>query len=220
MALFSLVLPLLSIFNMLFTPAPAYTVDRNSRIDCASKPGLTADNCTHAGCVWDQVSPNPTNIPWCYFPSGTGYTLDGQPSGTSGIKLKRLQTGGKNPYGTDFGQLVVKSTPMGKALALQITIPAGGRYIPPVPLNNTAKIVSNEELVFQYQTAPDTKLFSFTVQRKSDGCRLWDTAIGGLLFSDKYIQIATNLPSDRVYGLGENLHHNLKVSSKFFQFQC
>lgn len=32
------------------------------------------------------------------------------------------------------------------------------------------------------------------------------------MFGDKFIQIATFLPTDRIYGFGENLHHQLKVN--------
>jgi hypothetical protein len=38
---------------------------------------------------------------------------------------------------------------------------------------------------------------------------------GGLLFADKYIQIATLLPTDAIYGWGENVHRNLKVFNQF-----
>uniref|UniRef100_A0A914P2H2 Uncharacterized protein n=1 Tax=Meloidogyne incognita TaxID=6306 RepID=A0A914P2H2_MELIC len=37
-----------------------------------------------------------------------------------------------------------------------------------------------------------------------------DMINGGLLFADQYIQIATYLPSDRIYGFGENPHQSLK----------
>ncbi|KIH44130.1 hypothetical protein ANCDUO_25854, partial [Ancylostoma duodenale] len=32
----------------------------------------------------------------------------------------------------------------------------------------------------------------------------------GLIFSDKFLQIVTKLPSDRMYGWGENVHPTLK----------
>lgn len=38
--------------------------------------------------------------------------------------------------------------------------------------------------------------------------------LGGLIFSDKFIQIATYLPSENMYGWGENIHQTLKVSLK------
>ncbi|CAJ0565183.1 unnamed protein product, partial [Mesorhabditis spiculigera] len=52
--------------------------------------------------------------------------------------------------------------------------------------------------------------FAFTVTRQSTGRALWDTSIGGLLFADKYIQIATLLPSDRIFGFGEHVHKKMK----------
>jgi hypothetical protein len=61
---------------------------------------------------------------------------------------------------------------------------------------------------------------------------IWDTSIGsicfhskdnrsilgGLLFADKYIQIATLLPSDVIYGFGENIHQQLKVNNSCYLF--
>ncbi|VDM67975.1 unnamed protein product [Strongylus vulgaris] len=52
--------------------------------------------------------------------------------------------------------------------------------------------------------------FYFTVTRKSTKEVLFDTSIGGLIFSDQFIQIATRLPSDAMYGWGENSHPTLK----------
>ena len=43
------------------------------------------------------------------------------------------------------------------------------------------------------------------VIRKSTGVKLFDTSdMPGFVYSDQFIQIATNLPSTAVYGLGEN----------------
>ncbi len=45
----------------------------------------------------------------------------------------------------------------------------------------------------------------------------FDTSIGGLIFSDQFIQIATYLPTKNIYGLGENTHqsfrHNLSYKT-------
>ncbi|KAK6046040.1 glycosyl hydrolase, family 31 [Cooperia oncophora] len=65
-------------------------------------------------------------------------------------------------------------------------------------------------LNFQLETDTSKELFHFVVKRKSTGTHLFDTSIGGLLFSDKFIQIVTQLPSDAMYGLGENVHQTLK----------
>ncbi|KAK6048024.1 hypothetical protein COOONC_14471 [Cooperia oncophora] len=53
-------------------------------------------------------------------------------------------------------------------------------------------------------------LFYFVVKRMSTGTELFNTSVGGLIFSDKFIQVVTKLPSQNMYGLGEHVHPNLK----------
>ena len=38
----------------------------------------------------------------------------------------------------------------------------------------------------------------------------FDTSIGGLVFSDQFIQLATRLPSKNIYGMGENTHKSFR----------
>ncbi|EYB90860.1 hypothetical protein Y032_0213g2296 [Ancylostoma ceylanicum] len=65
-------------------------------------------------------------------------------------------------------------------------------------------------MILQLTTDDGKDFFSFVVKRKSTGTRLFDTSLGGLIFSDKFLQIVTKLPSDRMYGWGENVHPTLK----------
>uniref|UniRef100_A0A7E4V345 Gal_mutarotas_2 domain-containing protein n=1 Tax=Panagrellus redivivus TaxID=6233 RepID=A0A7E4V345_PANRE len=81
------------------------------------------------------------------------------------------------------------------------------QYRPPVPLN-LDPIDSTEKL--SVSVANDSGVFSFRVTRDSTKIRLWDTSIGGLQFADQYIQIATYLPTDKIYGFGENVHQEIK----------
>ena len=59
--------------------------------------------------------------------------------------------------------------------------------------------------------------FAFSIVRMSNGERIWDTEIGGLFFSNQFLQIATFLPSDNVYGLGEQIHTNIKHDLKEYK---
>ncbi|EYB90855.1 hypothetical protein Y032_0213g2291 [Ancylostoma ceylanicum] len=81
------------------------------------------------------------------------------------------------------------------------------RYEPPVKLPRNP---STSKDTLQLATKENNKLFAFAVIRKSSKRRLFDTSIGGLIFADKFLQIATLLPSDVMYGLGEHLHPTLK----------
>ena len=43
----------------------------------------------------------------------------------------------------------------------------------------------------------------------------WDTGVGGLAFTSQFLQIATRLPSSKVYGFGENLHYQFQHNMSF-----
>ena len=52
------------------------------------------------------------------------------------------------------------------------------------------------------------------IVRRSSGKILWNTSLGGLTFSDQFLQIATYVPEDlTVYGFGETEHDKLKVGA-------
>ena len=56
--------------------------------------------------------------------------------------------------------------------------------------------------------------FAFQIKRQSNGRILWDTSIGGFVYSDQFLQISTLLPSQNVYGFGENTHQTFKHDFK------
>ncbi|EYB82493.1 hypothetical protein Y032_0358g3401 [Ancylostoma ceylanicum] len=113
--------------------------------------------------------------------------------------------GPKNPWGDDIQQIYFTSSTIGKTLNVKIYVP--GRYEPPVNLPRNPSVSADS---LQLATHNVDNTFSFTVLRKSSGRRLFDTSLGGLIFSDKFLQIATYLPSDAMYGWGENVHPTLK----------
>ena len=43
----------------------------------------------------------------------------------------------------------------------------------------------------------------------------WDTSVGGLVLSDQFLQISTKLPSENIYGFGENLHKSFRHDLNF-----
>jgi len=47
----------------------------------------------------------------------------------------------------------------------------------------------------------------------------WDTSIGGLIFTDQFLQIASYLPSKNIYGFGENTHQTLRHDLNYKTWQ-
>jgi alpha-glucosidase (family GH31 glycosyl hydrolase) len=59
-------------------------------------------------------------------------------------------------------------------------------------------------------TFSNSPSFNFKVTRRSSGTVLFDTSIGGLKFSDQFLQIAARLPTSNIYGWGETMHSSLR----------
>ncbi|PIC36200.1 hypothetical protein B9Z55_015284 [Caenorhabditis nigoni] len=118
-----------------------------------------------------------------------------------------------NPYGTNISPLNVKYSSNGATLLL--TIGNDDRYVPPVNIPKKPS-TSTESLKFTSGTIGSSDIFSFKVTRASTGAALWDTSIGGMQFADKFIQIATYLPTKNIYGFGDHIHKKIKVGFQYF----
>jgi alpha-glucosidase (family GH31 glycosyl hydrolase) len=106
-----------------------------------------------------------------------------------------------------------------KTLRLKIYDATKARYEVPLELNNvrnTGAFVS--DFIFEYENRASDNVFQFRIKRRSNGKVLFDTSIGGFVFEDQFLQIATILPTGSdVYGFGQNNHpslsHNLNYKT-------
>ncbi|VDM84873.1 unnamed protein product [Strongylus vulgaris] len=141
-------------------------------------------------------------MPRCYFKSGVGYKLL---LAAGKVTSLTKNNGPKNPWGKDIEQIYFTSNFIGKTLNVKIYVP--DRYEPPIDLPRKESTSSDE---LELSTFDRYDPFYFTVTRKSTQVKLFDTSLGGLIFSDKFLQIVTKLPSQAMYGWGENVHPTLK----------
>ncbi|CAD6199485.1 unnamed protein product [Caenorhabditis auriculariae] len=178
-------------------------VDVKSRVDCYPEPGASQGACESRGCVWTPTgSDAPIGTPFCYYPRESGFKVQEQ-----NIGHIQLTSGFANPYGNNYSPLDLAYSLNGKTIL--VTIGNSDRYVPPVGLPKGPSM-SSETLNFVPGTIPGTDFFSFKVVRQSTGAVLWDTSIGGMQFADKFIQIATYLPTKNLFGFGDHVHKKLK----------
>lgn len=178
-------------------------VPRNQRVDCLPRPNVNKEDCLSFGCLWDDFyDPSNPTVPICYWPPNEGYAASG--SGST-LTLTKVPGTAKNPFGTNISPLYFKTESLGNIL--NVKIGAHGRYEPPIKLERKKSFSSDPLIV---ETTTKGNIFAFSVRRKSTRTLIWNTSIGGFIFSDKYIQIATFLPTERLYGFGENVHQTLK----------
>ncbi|XP_071117585.1 maltase-glucoamylase-like isoform X2 [Haliotis cracherodii] len=180
------------------------------RLDCypEAESGLesvTRESCEARNCIY--AGPGQAGPP-CHFPlEGYGYTVTRTEDTPLGFKAFLTQKG-KAPFGGDISSIVFE-VEMRHDDILRFTIddPNSSRYKVPMKLNLGSTKASDAKYNVVI-TNRDT--FAFQVTRKATGKVIWDTGVGGLTFSDQFLQIATRLPSDKVYGLGENQHKSFK----------
>uniref|UniRef100_A0A915ASA5 Galactose mutarotase N-terminal barrel domain-containing protein n=3 Tax=Parascaris univalens TaxID=6257 RepID=A0A915ASA5_PARUN len=174
-------------------------------IDCIPerKQSVLEAECFRRGCIWDNSTVG--TAPECTFPSNTGFVVEKVVGGVTFLRKNR--GGARNPYGQDL-QLSFIAQRFGAALNVRITDRENTRFKTTSYVEFAyEKSKSSDRLVIKQR---ESGFFYFTVVRKSTGAVIWDTSIGGLLFADQYIQIATKLPTSKIYGFGENIHQTLK----------
>uniref|UniRef100_A0A914S7G3 P-type domain-containing protein n=1 Tax=Parascaris equorum TaxID=6256 RepID=A0A914S7G3_PAREQ len=180
-----------------------YSVDPNKRIECFPAPGTTqlASRCARVGCIYDERPE--LGIPACYFPRRSGYVKTGTTK--DGVVLEGYP-GVANPYGDNISPIFFNYSQIGSTV--NIRIGPQGRYEPPLHLPRESY---NTDAGFVVEQTTETGVFAFKVKRLSTNQSIWDTTIGGLMFSDQYIQIAAFIGSSEIYGIGEHAKYQLKV---------
>ncbi|XP_012560121.2 lysosomal alpha-glucosidase isoform X1 [Hydra vulgaris] len=183
-------------------------INKNLRFDCFPESGVTEESCYSRGCCWDNS--NNEGQPICYYGSANiGYNVCGYKETITGFTLELCLTG----LGGHYGKNVLKLNAnfyleTDNTLHVKIFDPYNKRYEVPTPSPN----VKNKATSLNYHVTYTNDLFSFKVVRISNGEVIFDSNVGGFIFSDQFIQISSILPSDNIYGLGEHVL-GLKLST-------
>ncbi|XP_077982533.1 sucrase-isomaltase, intestinal-like [Glandiceps talaboti] len=185
----------------------AWQIPSAERIDCHPEPNANPGVCSSRGCIWREDFDSES--PWCFYPLERGYKMIGNPVETTlgySVSLEKIE-----PY-TQHGDDVIN-------LAFEVEFqtddrvrfkffdPSNQRFEVPMTISAPGGKASNPDydIIFGTDFA-----FSFQIIRKSTGTVLFDTSLGGFLFSDQYIQIATRLASSSLFGFGEHEHQTFK----------
>lgn len=194
----------LAVFPLLFFAFDAASsADASALVDCFPEPGASQELCEARACIWRQAASDaPEGAPWCFYPQASGFKVWQQ-----NLNYYQLVPAFNNPYDTNISPINVKVDSSGATLL--VSIGTADRFVPPVDFLKKPS-QSSDQLDFQAITIPNTDLFAFQVTRRSTQTILWDTSIGGMQFADKFIQIATYLPSSNIFGFGEHIHRRLK----------
>ncbi|XP_019358783.1 PREDICTED: sucrase-isomaltase, intestinal [Gavialis gangeticus] len=180
----------------------------NDRFDCYPAPGATAEQCRVRGCIWNSQTVT-QNVPYCYYPPNYGYYVKQIQYSSSGLTAN-LSTNANyvktSQFTTPINTLTLEvKYHENNFLQFKIYDYNSRRYEVPVPLNIPSSPRSTAENRL-YEVSIQNEPFGIQVRRKSTGTVIWDSQVPGFTFSDMFIQISTRVPSQYVYGFGENEH--------------
>ncbi|XP_071390650.1 sucrase-isomaltase, intestinal [Centroberyx affinis] len=178
------------------------------RVDCFPDAGASKQKCEQRGCCWGPLDER--NVPWCFFSSNHGYTVESvETSSALAIKARLKRKDSPSLFGADIEELsfhaIMKSH---NRLQFKISDARKQRFEVPhehvnIPNSHPSSPISN---VLEITHKP----FGLIVRRKENKKVLFDTTIGPLVFSDQYLQLSARLPSHNIYGLGEHVHQNYR----------
>ncbi|CAG6005384.1 unnamed protein product, partial [Menidia menidia] len=174
------------------------------RVDCFPDAGASKLKCEQRGCCWNPL--NARNVPWCYFPTNHGYTVESVEQVNSyemTARLKRMAA--PSLYGADIQELSFHAEMQtNNRLRFKITDAHKQRY--EVPHEHIPKVSKTPSIPISNTLEITHKPFGLTVRRRENNKVLFDTTMAPLVFADQYLQLSAKLPSHNIYGLGEHVH--------------
>ncbi|CAL8083188.1 unnamed protein product [Orchesella dallaii] len=169
------------------------------RVDCHPDPDASEENCLARGCQWCTGD---EGTPWCHVPANYGYKMVGTPEETpNGYRVTLSRSTNASYFGND-AETLTATFEVQSDYRLRIKITDGtDRFEVPLKINPPASEPASPLFSIEFTNDP---VFSFKVIRQSTGTVVFDTSLGGLTFSDQFIQLGIKIPSTNAYGIGEN----------------
>ncbi|CAN7938136.1 unnamed protein product, partial [Ixodes hexagonus] len=177
----------------------------SDRFDCHPDPGSNREACLSRGCCWESLNETVLDeglpIPSCYFPKDyAGYAVTDFETLADRIivQLKR-----QVPSGIDIDVPDVRVELLfydQNTLRIRTLATSEERFIPPVPRIPFRTTAGDHQYSVSFnETNGDVKVHR---HGKPDSV-IFRTYLSRLVFSHQFLQLSTLLPSDVVYGLGE-----------------
>ncbi|XP_050680926.1 lysosomal alpha-glucosidase-like isoform X1 [Leptidea sinapis] len=178
----------------------ARIVNDNMRFDCYPQDGASEEACVKRGCCWKPATTQ--NAPYCFYPPQyESYQFTNSTENKHGMSVyytRSFDTGYPGQFAIariDFNYL------SDDILQVKITDAENKRFESPYP---EVPMVFRPLLNMKYRVQVDSSVVGFKVIRNSDNVTIWDAQnVGGLVLSDKFLQLSTVLPTNYTYGFGE-----------------
>ncbi|XP_048487730.1 lysosomal alpha-glucosidase-like [Plutella xylostella] len=178
------------------------TMDR--RFDCFPQDGASEEGCIKRGCCWNATTTKYGSLgkPYCFYPPDYDtFHFVNMSETRHGISvcLERMRPSGY-PGDFDLVNMDFKYLSNG-ALQIKIYDAENKRFVPPYP---EIPLVTGPINNLKYRVVVESATVGFKVIRNDDNVTILDSQnVGGMILSDKFLQMSTLLPTNKIYGIGE-----------------
>ncbi|CAB3259578.1 unnamed protein product [Arctia plantaginis] len=175
-------------------------MDEINRFDCFPQGNANEKDCNKRGCCWKSTETH--GVPYCFYPSHyDSFHFINMTEDKHGMNvyMEKVRPSG---YPGDFevARMDIKYL-SDDCLQIKIYDAEHKRFEPPQPeIVMVPKPLSRTK----YRVQVDMSYVGFKIIRNSDNVTIINTQdIGGLILSDKFLQISAVLSSSHIFGLGE-----------------
>lgn len=184
----------------------------NKRVDCNPDLPISKDVCLKRGCCWSPIGVNPTpgittnvlpplGVPYCYYGANyVGYqvTESRSDSQQTVIKLIRVQPSGFEDDVTDLTVVIDELSP--SVMRIKLVDTQTKRYEVPIPTLNLPG--ADREIPKQYKIQLFSDNNTLAIYRTETGERIFHVNLAQIVYSNQFLQLTVDLPSDFIYGIG------------------
>ncbi|XP_060802537.1 lysosomal alpha-glucosidase [Amyelois transitella] len=180
-------------------------VEENRRFDCYPQGAANEADCVERGCCWNpSTTKQKDNIPYCFYPPKYGSYRFLNMTESNRLIQVYYERDRPSGYPDDFDVAVMQVKMMSDD-TVRVTIYDGKhqRFEPPYP--DVAYVGSKlQKPQYHVKIPEDGSAIGLKIVRNSDNVTIFDTEdVGGLILSDKFLQLSAIIPTDHIYGLGE-----------------
>ncbi|XP_053606389.1 lysosomal alpha-glucosidase-like [Plodia interpunctella] len=181
------------------------SMEQDRRFDCFPQGAANEADCVERGCCWKPATTKEQDsIPYCFYPPKYDTYRMVNMSESNRLTYVYYEKNRPSGYPDDFQVAVMRVKKLSDT-TVRVTIYDGNnqRFEPPYPdVPTIGSKLQNPQ--YRVKIPEDGSSTGLKIVRNSDNVTIFDTVdVGGLILSDKFLQISILTPTDHIFGLGE-----------------